>query len=83
MKTKLKGKFSLLFLALAALLAIPAVALADNLKNDVQNTTGVGQQRDYTAGATATSVGYFIQRPVTVPKIRWRAATRQRIPLPP
>ncbi len=60
MRTKLKGRLSLLFLSFAVMLALPAVALADNLKNDVQNTVGVGQIRAYTAGDPATSVGYYV-----------------------
>src|SRR5918995_5924508 len=37
MRTRLRGKFSLLFLTIAVLLAIPAIALADELRNDLDN----------------------------------------------
>ena len=49
----------LLFMSLAMVLAIPAVALADNLKNDLATTAG--DIVNYTAGAPAVSVGYYIQ----------------------
>jgi hypothetical protein len=62
MRTLLRSKIALLFMSMGLLLAIPAVALADNVKNDVQNDMGVGQIRNYVAGAAPTSVGYYIDR---------------------
>jgi hypothetical protein len=62
MRTMLRSKITLLFMSMGLLLAIPAVALADNVKNDVQNDMGVGQIRNYVAGAEATSVSYYIDR---------------------
>jgi hypothetical protein len=35
MRTRLRGKFSLLFVALAVLIAIPAIALADQIANNL------------------------------------------------
>jgi hypothetical protein len=60
MRTRLRGKFSLLFLMFGLLLAFPALALADILKNDVANDVGVGQIRVYAAGDPATSIGYYV-----------------------
>src|SRR5215207_8767312 len=61
MRTRLmRGKFLVLFMMFGILLAIPAIALADVVKNDVQNDVGVGQIRNYVAGAAPTSVGYYI-----------------------
>jgi hypothetical protein len=57
MRTRLRGKISLLFMTFALVLAIPAVALADNVVNEITN--GVGTQRDVAAGAT-TTVNYWI-----------------------
>jgi Thrombospondin type 3 repeat len=60
MRTRLRSKITLLFMTLGLVLAIPAVALADNVKNDVQ-ISGVGQNREYVAGDPPTTVGYYIQ----------------------
>ncbi len=38
MRTKLRGKFTLLFMAFAVALAFPAMALADDLRNDLDNS---------------------------------------------
>jgi hypothetical protein len=61
MRTRLRGRFTLLFVVFAVMLAIPAIALADVVKNDVTNDVGVGQIRNYVAGDPATTVGYYIQ----------------------
>jgi hypothetical protein len=55
MRTKLRSKFTLLFMTFALLLAIPAVALADN----VQNNVVAGGNDTITAGDT-TTVNYRI-----------------------
>lgn len=59
MRTILRGKLTLLFMALALVLAIPAIALADNLKNDLASTAS--NVVNYTAGSSAVSVGYWIE----------------------
>ena len=65
MPAKLRSKFSLLFAVFAVLLAIPAIASADILKNQVQVNAGGGQGvaqiRDYTAGSPSTSISYWIE----------------------
>src|ERR687890_500940 len=38
MRTFLRSKISLLFIAFAVVLAIPAVAFADDFRNDIDNT---------------------------------------------
>ncbi len=48
MRTKLRGKFTLLFVTFAVLLAIPAVALADNIQDNV--TDNVTSALQLTAG---------------------------------
>src|SRR5215203_392559 len=62
MRTRLRGKFPLLFIALAVLLAIPAIALADNVVNNVSVTPSTGGQKQLTveAGKTSTAVAYRI-----------------------
>src|SRR5829696_5707514 len=70
MRTKLRGKFSLLFVAFAALLAVPAVALADRFDADADtlatatpaaNTQSVNQQpgttKTYDFSAAITNTG--------------------------
>jgi hypothetical protein len=57
MRTRLRGNVTLLFMTLGLLLAVPAVALADNVTNEVTN--GVGTQRNIAPGGT-TSVKYWI-----------------------
>ena len=58
MRTKLTSRLSLLFLALAMVLAYPAVALADNFKDDVVGDVTTGT-RTITAGGS-TTVNYHI-----------------------
>ena len=59
MRTTLRGKITLLFMAFALLLALPAVALADGLKDDVVGDVTSGS-RTITAGGS-TTVNYHIQ----------------------
>jgi hypothetical protein len=62
MRTKLRGKITLLFLALGLLLAVPAVALADTLTNELH--TGVGNKKVVVPSESAsvnTSVKYWIE----------------------
>jgi hypothetical protein len=61
MRTWLRSKATLLCVLFAVVLTFPAIALADVVKNDVANDVGVGQIRNYVAGAAPTSVGYYIQ----------------------
>ena len=61
MRTKIRSRLSLLFIALAALIAIPAVAIADNIHNDANTvnpitTTG---KNTITAGGS-TTIKYWI-----------------------
>src|SRR5215211_6131830 len=62
MRTMLRGKISLLFLAFAVLLAVPAIALADNVVNNVSVTPSTGGQKQVTveAGQTSAAVAYRI-----------------------
>ena len=55
MRTKLRSKFTLLFMAFAMLLAIPAVAFADTVEDDVV----VGGNDTITAGGS-TTINYKI-----------------------
>jgi hypothetical protein len=55
MRTKLRSKFTLLFMMLGLLLATPAVALADNIVDDVV----VGGNDTITAGSS-TTINYWI-----------------------
>jgi hypothetical protein len=55
MRTKLRGKVTLLFLTLGLLLAIPAIAFADNVQNDV--TAG---GNDTITTASSTTINYRI-----------------------
>src|SRR5215211_8256034 len=57
MRTWLRGKMTLLFIVCAALIAIPAIVLADNVKNDV-----VAGGNDTTTVGTPTTVKYEIQQ---------------------
>jgi len=57
MRTKLRSKVTLLFMTCALLLAIPAIVLADNVKNDV-----VAGGNDTTTVGTPTTVNYEIQQ---------------------
>ena len=66
--TKLRSKLSLLFIALAALIAIPAaVAFADNVQNDVDvlvdssDSLNGKKVLSVEAGTTSDAVGYRIQ----------------------
>jgi hypothetical protein len=56
MRTTLRGKITLLFMACAMVLAIPAVALADNVKNDV-----VAEGNGTITAGGSTTVNYYIQ----------------------
>ncbi|MDP9476219.1 MAG: thrombospondin type 3 repeat-containing protein [Actinomycetota bacterium] len=49
----------LLFMAFALMLALPAMALADNVQNDIETTAGADSNVDATVG-NAVSVGYYI-----------------------
>jgi hypothetical protein len=60
MRTWLRSKVTLLFLALGLLVAIPAVALADNIVNDIDTTVHADSVVNATVGETVT-VGYLIQ----------------------
>lgn len=60
MQAKLRSKISLLVVALAALLAIPAMALADNIQNDIASTAGADSVVNATVGISST-VGYYIE----------------------
>jgi hypothetical protein len=55
MRTKLRSKVTLLFMMLGMLLAIPAIAIADNVQNDV--TAG---GNDTITTATSTTINYRI-----------------------
>ena len=57
MRTMLRGKFTLLFLMLGLLLAIPAIALADNVKNDV-----IAGGNDTIVIGGSTTIKYEIQQ---------------------
>jgi hypothetical protein len=58
MRTKLKGKVTLLFMVLGMLLAVPAVALADNVQNDV--SLDILDTDDRVATGEDLTVGYRI-----------------------
>jgi hypothetical protein len=58
MRTYLRGKITLLFMTLGLLLAIPAVALADNLQDEITGDVNTGTQT-ITAGGS-TDVDYWI-----------------------
>src|SRR5215203_4477230 len=62
MRTYLRGKITLLFMTFGLLLAIPAIALADNVVNNVSVTPSSGGQKQVTveAGQTSTAVAYRI-----------------------
>jgi hypothetical protein len=59
MRTKLRSKVTLLFMTLGLVLAIPAVALADNIVNDVV----VGGNDTITAGGSTTINYRIVQQP--------------------
>jgi hypothetical protein len=61
MRTKLRGKFTLLFLTIAVLIAVPAVAvIADTINSDIVGVSG-NNSGPYKAGdATGPSVDYWI-----------------------
>jgi hypothetical protein len=60
-KKKWAGRASsLTALVASATLALTGIAVADNVKNDVQSVIGVGNQRTITAGGS-TTVNYYIQ----------------------
>src|SRR5918993_4131747 len=44
MRTRLRSKFSLLFVVFALMLALPAVALADNINDDIADNVGAALQ---------------------------------------
>src|SRR5215217_6520332 len=52
MRTKLRGKISLLFMTCAVLLAIPAIVLADNIVDDLE---GAATTKTITAGDSFTN----------------------------
>jgi hypothetical protein len=52
MRTRIRSKISLLFIVFAALLAIPAVALADNIVDDLE---GTATTKTITAGGSFTN----------------------------
>src|SRR5215217_4702347 len=62
MRTYLRGKITLLFMTFGLLLAIPAIALADNVVNNVSVTPSTGGQKQVTveAGQTSAAVAYRI-----------------------
>ena len=60
MRTKLRGKATLLFMMLGMLIAIPTVALADNIVNDIDTTVHADSVVNATVGQTVP-VGYLIQ----------------------
>src|SRR5215211_3920480 len=62
MRTYLRGKITLLFMTFGLLLAIPAIALADNVVNNVSVTPSTGGQKQVTveAGKTSAAVAYRI-----------------------
>jgi hypothetical protein len=61
MRTMLRGKVTLLFMVLRMLLAIPAVALADNVVNDVAVDTNGDKIVTVQAGdTTGAAVGYKV-----------------------
>jgi hypothetical protein len=60
MRTFLRGKVTLLFMVLGLLLAIPAVALADNVVNDVAVDTNGDKIVTVEAGGSAAQVGYKV-----------------------
>jgi hypothetical protein len=63
-RTRLRGKISLLFVAFAALLAVPAIALADDIANNLDPTIdAVAEQMPLTAGgANGTTQLYVTPR---------------------
>jgi hypothetical protein len=60
MRTFLRGKATLLFMMLGMLIAIPTVALADNIVNDIDTTVHADSVVNATVGQTV-KVGYLIQ----------------------
>jgi Bacterial Ig-like domain/HYR domain len=59
MRTFLRSKVTLLFMALGLLLALPAIALADIVQNNVVEIEGA--KTKYVKPGVSTSVSYFIQ----------------------
>jgi hypothetical protein len=61
MRTKLRSKISLLFLTCAVLLAIPAVALADVVVNNLDNTVDTTlEEMNLTAGGTNGTAKLYV-----------------------
>jgi hypothetical protein len=60
MRTFLRGKVTLLFMTLGLVLAVPAIALADNVVNDVAVDTNGVKIVTVQAGGSGASVGYKI-----------------------
>src|SRR5919199_1710709 len=56
-----KKVYNIVALALGLTMAIPLSVFADNIKNDITTTVGGTASVTYTAGASATQVGYYIQ----------------------
>ena len=66
MRTMLRGKISLLFVAFAVMLAIPAVALADNVQtNDVDTGGNATKEVGASGNASVRIVGNSSQDPVS------------------
>src|SRR5919112_3451620 len=56
MRTFLRGKVTLLFIVCAVVLAVPAIALADNIQNDV-----VAGGTDTITTSTSTTINYQVK----------------------
>jgi hypothetical protein len=61
MRTRIKSKFSLLFVAFAALLAVPAIALADNISNTLDPTVdAVAETMPLTVGGANGTTKLYV-----------------------
>jgi hypothetical protein len=61
MRTRIKCKFSLLFVAFAALLAVPAIALADNISNTLDPTVdAVAETMPLTVGGANGTTKLYV-----------------------
>ncbi len=56
MRTKLRGKFTLLFVTLAVMLAIPAIALADELRSSHNTFTADASVLSLQSGGASDTV---------------------------
>jgi len=62
MRTKLRGKFTLLFMTFAVLLAVPAIALADNISNNIDGSIDtVAETMPLTVGGTNGTTQLYVQ----------------------